>query len=211
MLEQRVIPSEALELRAETEEERRLSGYGIVYNRKSQLLGGLFREVILPGAASEILQSNPDIQCAYNHDTKYLFGRTKSGTLTLEEDISGVRYTANPPDSQWAKDALISIQRGDIDGSSFTFAVDPDGEKWLEQEDGTYLREIHKFAAIGEMGPVSNPAYLDTTTNVRSIEEVYESNIARLRAQDEQCEIEQARARRVRDAELLKIQLGGKK
>lgn len=197
--------SEDLELRAEQGESGpKLSGYGIVYNRKSQLLEGMFYEIVRPGAARKILENNPDIKCALNHDVSKIFGRTKSGTLQLQENQTGVKYAADPPDAQWAKDALVSIQRGDIDGSSFTFAVAKSGEKWSEQKDGTFLREIFEFSQIGEMGPVTNPAYLDTNTSYRSTQEVYESNVATLRAQKEAAEIEKrTRARRSREINLL--------
>ena len=188
-LEMRTIPAEELELRAEKEgEQRKISGYGIVYNRKTQIWDDLW-EVIRPGAARKFLQSNPDVKSALNHNKMYLFGRTKSGTLTLEENQKGVKYAATPPDAQWAKDAMASIERGDIDGSSFTFAVDPQNEKLTKQSDGTYLREIFEIERIGEIGPVSDPAYLDTTAEMRSAKEVYDSYSEHLRAQDGSDEI----------------------
>ena len=188
-LEMRTIPAEELELRAEKEgEQRKISGYGIVYNRKTRIYEDLY-EVIRPGAARKFLQDSPDVKCALNHNRMYLFGRTKSGTLSLEENQKGVKYAANPPDAQWAKDAIASIERGDIDGSSFTFAVDPQNEKLTKQSDGTYLREIFEIERIGEMGPVTDPAYLDTTAEMRSAKEVYDSYSDHLRAQDGSDEI----------------------
>lgn len=188
-LEMRVIPAEDLELRSEGEGGRKkVTGYGIVYNRKAQIYEDLY-EVIRPGAARKILEGSPDIKCALNHDRMYLFGRTKSGTLTLEENQKGVKYSAVPPDAQWAKDAIASIERGDIDGSSFTFAVDPQNEKITKQADGTFLREIFEFSRIGEMGPVSDPAYTSTTAEMRSVKDVYDSLPADLRTQDNADEI----------------------
>lgn len=187
-LARRFIPAEDLELRSEGDDERKLSGYGIVYNRKTQLYDDLF-EVIRPGAASEFLAGKPDVKCALNHDRRYLFGRTKSGTLTLTEDEKGVKYEAIPPDAQWARDALVSVDRGDIDGSSFTFRVRPEDEKVTKQKDGTYLREVLKLSEIGEMGPVTDPAYTDTTAEFRSAQEEYESLTSGLRAQETEEEI----------------------
>ncbi len=191
-LEIRTLPAEELELRAEEENgQKSVTGYGIVYNRKTQLWSDLW-EVIRPGAAKACLQGSPDIKCALNHNRMWLFGRTKSGTLSLEENQKGVKYVANPPDAQWAKDAIASIERGDIDGSSFTFAVDPENEKITRQSDGTYLREVLKIERIGEMGPVTDPAYLDTTAEMRSAKEVYDSYADRLRAQEGSAEIAEA-------------------
>lgn len=189
ILERREIPVEAIELRAEGDNgQRKIAGYGIVYNRKAKI-GDDYEEVIRPGAARKLLETKPDIKCALNHNRMYLFGRTKSGTLELEENQSGVKYTANPPEAQWAKDAIASIERGDIDGSSFTFAVGPEGEKVTRQSDGTILREIFEFSRIGEMGPVTDPAYISTTANVRSAEEARDAYVANLRAQEQANEI----------------------
>ena len=187
-LEMRTIPAEGLEIRAEQDGKiKRISGYGIVYNRETQLYDDLY-EVIRPGAASEFLATNPDIKCCLNHNPERIFGRTKSGTVKLEENSKGVKYTVKPPDAQWARDAIASIERGDIDGSSFTFAVLPQDEKVSKRSDGTYLREVFKIARIGEMGPVTDPAYLDTTAEARAKEE-YETLTASLRAQENADEI----------------------
>lgn len=211
ILERREIPVEAIELRAEGENgQRKIAGYGIVYNRKAKI-GEEYEEVIRPGAARKLLENTPDIKCALNHNRMYLFGRTKSGTLGLEENQAGVKYTADPPDAQWAKDAIASIERGDIDGSSFTFAVAPEGEKVTRQSDGTILREIFEFSRIGEMGPVTDPAYISTTANVRSAEEARDAYVADLRAQEQANEIaEGQRALELRKKKLdLQTKTGG--
>jgi HK97 family phage prohead protease len=206
-LQTRIIPAEGLEIRAEQEgKEKRISGYGIVYDKETRLYSDLY-EVIRPGAASKVLAGNPDIKCALNHDRRYLFGRTKSKTLTLTEDKKGVRYEAIPPDAQWARDAIASIERGDIDGSSFTFAVEPEHEKITKRKDGSYLREIIEISRIGEMGPVTDPAYMDTTAEARAKAE-YESLTARLRTQDEADEI--AEVKRTLDLRRKRLDLKAK-
>ena len=206
-LQTRIIPAEGLEIRAEQEgKEKRISGYGIVYDKETRLYSDLY-EVIRPGAASKVLAGNPDIKCALNHDRRYLFGRTKSKTLTLTEDKKGVRYEAIPPDAQWARDAIASIERGDIDGSSFTFAVEPEHEKITKRKDGSYLREIIEISRIGEMGPVTDPAYMDTTAEARAKAE-YESLTARLRTQDEAEEI--AEVKRTLDLRRKRLDLKAK-
>jgi len=194
-----------LEIRSEQDDVPQITGYGIVYGQETRIWDDLY-EVIHPGAAKEILESNPDIRSAFNHSADKILGRTKSGTLKLEEDNHGVRYVVVPPDAQWARDLMVSIERGDIDGSSFTFGVDPQDEKITKRKDGTYLREIFAFSIIGEMGPVSYPAYEGTSTNVRSLQEEYDSFAEYLRAQDNSDEIadrQRALAMRKRRLELL--------
>lgn len=194
-----------LEIRSEQDAVPQITGYGIVYGQETRIWDDL-HEIIHPGAASQVLAANPDIRSAFNHSCDKILGRTKSGTLKLEEDNHGVRYVVVPPDAQWARDLMVSIERGDIDGSSFTFGVDPQDEKITKRKDGTYLREIFAFSIIGEMGPVSYPAYEGTSTNVRSLQEEYDSFAEYLRAQDNSDEIadrQRALAMRKRRLELL--------
>ena len=206
-LEMRTIPAEGLEIRAEQDgKEKKISGYGIVYDRETKLWGDMY-EIIRPGAATKVLAAKPDIKCALNHNRSFLFGRTKSGTASITEDKKGVRYEAIPPDAQWARDAMASIERGDIDGSSFTFAVEPEHEKITKRKDGTYLREITELSRIGEMGPVTDPAYADTTAEARAKAE-YESLTARLRTQDEADEI--AETKRTLDLRRKRLNLKAK-
>jgi len=187
-----------LEVREEGEQPK-ISGYGIVYGQRTQIWEDLW-EVIMPGAASHILNNSPDIRCAFNHSSDHIFGRTRSGTLELEEDEFGVRYTATPPDAQWCRDVMESIRRGDIDGSSFTFGVEPQHEQVTKQDDGTFLRQIFRLDVIGEMGPVSYPAYQGTSAHVRSAKEEYDSVTEALRAQEDSVKI----AARQRALELRK-------
>lgn len=186
-LSKRFIPQSDLELRNAEGEPKKISGYGIVYNRKTQIYDDLY-EIIRPGAARKILEANSDIKCALNHDNRFLFGRTKSGTLQLEENQTGVKYTVTPPDTGWARDAMVSIERRDIDGSSFTFGVTSEGEKITKQKDGSYLREIFEFARIGEMGPVTDPAYITTTAELRSAQEEYEDLTADVETHDNEAD-----------------------
>lgn len=186
-MRQRLLKESHLEVREDSEGPK-ITGYGIVYNQEARLWDDLF-EIIRPGAAHDVLQGAPDIRCAFNHSPDHIIGRTKSGTLTVEEDEWGVRYTATPPDTQWCRDLLQSIRRGDVDGSSFTFSVEPQDETVKRQEDNTYLREVRRLAALGEVGPVTWPAYEGTTAQVRSAQDEYDSFTEQLRAQEDSEEI----------------------
>lgn len=200
-LRRRFFQTDKLELR-EDGEKPQLTGYGIVYGQRTQLWEDLW-EVIHPGAATEYLATDPDIRCAFNHSRDNIFGRTKSGTLNLHEDDFGVLYVVSPPDAQWSRDVMESIRRGDIDGSSFTFGVEPQDERVTKQPDGTYLREIFKLSVIGEMGPVSYPAYTGTTAYARSLQEEYDSFAESQRALEDSVKI----ADRQRALELRKRRL----
>ena len=167
-LEKRFIPVEDSEIRVEGDDkERKITGYAAVFNRKSEDLGG-FVEIIRAGAFRRAI-NGADVRALFNHDSNYVIGRTTSGTLTLEENQKGLKFTAIPPDTQWARDLLKSIERGDISQCSFSFRVANEGEKWTESKDGPALREITEFEYICDVGPVTFPAYPQTSVQARSI------------------------------------------
>lgn len=166
-LEKRFIPIEDSEIRVEGEgDERKITGYAAVFNRKSEDLGG-FVEIIRPGAFRKAIGG--DVRAMFNHDPNYVIGRTTNSTLALEENQKGLKFTAIPPDTQWARDLLTSIERGDISQCSFSFRVAKDGEKWTENKDGPALRELHELEYVGDVGPVTFPAYPQTSVQARSI------------------------------------------
>lgn len=153
------------EMRVEGESEKKITGYAAVFNRQSENLGG-FTEIIRPGAFRKALDS--DVRALFNHDSNYVLGRTTNGTLELEENQTGLKFTATPPDTQWARDLIKSIERGDINQCSFSFSVGKDGEKWTEKKD-LALREILEVNYVGDVGPVTFPAYPQTSVQARSI------------------------------------------
>ena len=201
-MELRVLNLEATELRVEGEsEQRKIVGYAAVFNRKSENLGG-FVEIIRPGAFRKAVESS-DVRALFNHDPNFVLGRTTSGTLKLEENQKGLRFEVTPPDTQMVRDFVLSpIERGDVSGCSFSFNVAKDGEKWTEQND-MYLREISEVSLLGDVGPVTFPAYPSTSVNMRSTKEVLDLHVSALRAHEQELEIAKSRARRKRKIEAL--------
>lgn len=166
--ERRHIP--ATELRAVDDNGvRHIIGYAAVFNSLSEDLGG-FRERIAPGAFARALKED-DVRALMNHNSDFVLGRNKSGTLTLEEDAHGLKIDCVPPDTQWARDLLVSIERKDIDQMSFGFCVRwyPDGTRgaiW-GVEDGEDIRTLTDVELF-DVSPVTYPAYPDTQVAVRS-------------------------------------------
>jgi hypothetical protein len=141
----------------------KIVGYAAVFNAWSEDLGG-FRESIKPGAFANALKDS-DTRALINHDPNHVLGRTKSGTLTLREDEVGLWYEVALPDTQDARDLITKIKRGDIDGNSFAFTVALDDWAW---SDDTIRRVIEEVDQLYDVGPVTYPAYPQTSASVRS-------------------------------------------
>lgn len=166
-LERRTI--DLTEIRAEHGENegepRQIIGYAAVFNSPSELMYGFMRESVEPGAFSQSLIEN-DIRALFDHDSAHVLGRNRSGTLTLSEDERGLRVQITPPDTQWARDLMVSVERGDISQMSFGFIVRK--EEWHAQTDGTEHRVL-KNVDLREVSVVAFPAYTQTSVSVRHL------------------------------------------
>lgn len=143
-----------------------VEGHAAVFNRLSQNLGG-FVEQIAPTAFDRSLGDNPDVRALINHDPSKLLGRTRSGTLRLSKDSTGLAYEIDMPDRSDARDMQVSMERGDISHSSFAFFVMPNGDDWTETEQGMPLRTLTAVSIHnGDVSPVTYPAYEGTDSGV---------------------------------------------
>lgn len=150
-------------------EGRTVEGYASVFNSMSEDLGG-FREIILPGAFSEVLDN--DVRALYNHDSNYLLARTTSGTLELKEDDKGLYYRFEMPNTSYGNDMLELFRRGDLSQSSFGFTVEKDS--W-RMEEGQHVRYIERVGSLFDVSPVVYPAYTAASSGLRSAEPQGES------------------------------------
>jgi HK97 family phage prohead protease len=170
-IEKRMLPAQQCELRAVQLPDGQagapmIAGYAAVFNTRSDLLGGFFVELIAPGAFDDVLAQ--DTRGLFNHDPNYLLGRTTSGTLRLTVDERGLAYEIDTPDTLTIRDLVVApIARNDMTGSSFAMRVAPGGDTWHE-EDGVVIRTIYKVAELRDVGPVSFPAYPDSSAAQRS-------------------------------------------
>lgn len=146
-----------------------LVGYGVVYGRYSQDLGG-FREVTMPGAGAKTI-AEQDIRALFNHDPNQLLGRKGAGTVRLASDNHGVRYEVDLPDTQLGRDMQTLVARGDLAGSSHSFqVVGRSGQKWTRDSNGGPVRQLHEFR-MRDIGPVVFPSYTQTEVALRSLAE----------------------------------------
>ena len=153
-------------------ESRKVEGYAVVFNSESNDLGG-FKEVIEPTALEGVVAIS-DVLCLLNHnEDKGVLARSKngSGSLTLEIDDKGLRYSFEAPNTNLGDELLEGIKRGDITTSSFAFRVGKD--RWDKKADGTYLRTICTISELFDVSPVYRAAYDATSvcTDTRGMDE----------------------------------------
>lgn len=157
--EVRTFPAAELRLVQSDEGRVRIEGRAIVYDALSEDLGG-FREKFVPGS----VRLDPDLLALFDHDTSMVLGRVSAGTLEVEDGPHGVDMRAWPPDTIWAKDMRISMERGDIRHMSFRFWAKNEGWDVVGDE---LIRTVLE-AEVSELSVVSMPAYTQTSAQVRA-------------------------------------------
>lgn len=168
-LEQR---SYNFEIRAEeTEQGNIITGRPIVYDSKTDL--GWFDEIIERGALNGA--DLTDVRFLVNHDlSKIPLARSRrnngNSTMQLTPDERGmaIRVLLDTENNTEARSLYSAVQRGDISGMSFMFAIKD--EEWddLDQEHPT--RRIKSISTVVEVSAVTFPAYDTTEINARSKE-----------------------------------------
>lgn len=164
------------ELRAdfnkENENIRHISGVPIVFNKKTNYGVDSYEweEEIVPSALSRADFS--DMYLTINHDRIGLpLARVKNGhgTLKYTVDREGLKFDTDVDitKSERARELINAIERGDVSGMSFSFAIRDGGDDW-RQEDGVLKRQIKDIAKVFEISVVNSPAYKATSVHTRS-------------------------------------------
>jgi HK97 family phage prohead protease len=166
------------ELRAVREEGKptRLRGHAAVFGEYSEDLGG-FREVIQKGAFARAVRED-DVRALWNHESAMVLGRNTAGTLRLEEDDVGLLVEIDLPDTQAGRDALVSVERGDVSQMSFGFLLRDwaKDQKWGKDAEGDLVRTLLEVELF-DVSPVTYPAYPQTDVAVRSLERAREAGL----------------------------------
>lgn len=163
-IERRTLP---VTLRAKDGAAPMIAGHAAVFNTETDL--GWFSEQVAPGAFTRAIAED-DVRALWNHDPNFVLGRNKAGTLRLSEDDTGLAVEIDPPDTQWARDLVTSMQRGDVSQMSFGFQVI--SEQWEARKgERTDLRTLIE-CRLFDVSPVTYPAYDTTDVGVRSAQQV---------------------------------------
>jgi uncharacterized protein len=162
-----------LEMRAVSElrsQGRTLQGYAAKFGVEARI--GDFVEVLSAGAFAASLGSKKDILAMVDHDRSKVLARTKSGTLKLAEDSTGLAFELSVPDTQAGRDVLALAERGDLGGMSFGFIVPKGGERWADNRRTLTAVDLHEISIVSAW-----PAYPLTSVTARTRQPLL--NIAR--------------------------------
>ncbi len=145
----------------ESGEEKRIEGYFAVFNSNYQI-DDFMSESIAEGAFSDTLGG--DIRALIDHETMYVLGRNKAGTLELREDSHGLwgSILLNPND-QDAMNLYARVQRGDVDQCSFGFDILSE----TEVREGAKVHWTIEKVKLYEVSCCTFPAYDDTSIQAR--------------------------------------------
>lgn len=136
-----------------------IRGYAAVFNSETAV-GSCFRERVSPGCFAKAVSA--DVRALFNHQTGAVLGRTKAGTLRLQEDSRGLAVEIDLPNTQLARDLTASMNRGDIDGMSFGFRAIR--EEWDETGD-VPLRTLLEVELL-EVSVVTFPQYDEAAAEI---------------------------------------------
>lgn len=162
----RTVRSVASEFKTREEgEELRIDGYFAVFNSDYEIMEGM-SESVAPGAFTETLGG--DIRALIDHETMFVLGRNKAGTLDLREDAHGLwgSILINPND-QDAMNLYSRVQRGDVNQCSFGFDILEEETEFLPDGD---VHWTIKKVKLYEVSVCTFPAYTETSVQARKAE-----------------------------------------
>lgn len=146
-----------------------ITGRPIVYESKTDL--GYFDEVIKRGALKGA--NLKDVRFLVNHDVSRIplarsRNNNENSTMQLMPDDEGlsIRVTLDVANNNEARALYSAVQRGDITGMSFMFAVGEEDWSGLDTDHPT--RTIISIAEVLEVSAVTFPAYESTEIETKS-------------------------------------------
>lgn len=167
------------EVRAEQNEEHGhfLTGTPIVYDERTDL--GWMDEIIDDGALDDT--DLRDVRFLVNHNTDMIplaRSRNNNANSTMQMSVvpqkgMDIRVDLDTENNAEAKSLYSAVERGDISGMSFMFAVDKDS--WDDLESDHPTRHVRSIAKVYEVSAVTFPAYEATSIQARGLSDALES------------------------------------
>lgn len=166
------------EVRAKNDEEHgtHLEGRPIVFDARTDL--GWCDEVIEKGALDNC--DLKDVRFLVNHNTDMIpLARSRNNNenstmqMSVDNDGMAIRVDLDVENNAEAKSLYSAVERGDLDGMSFMFAVD--GDKWDDLESEHPTRTVTSISKVFEVSAVTFPAYEQTSISARGLDEALDS------------------------------------
>lgn len=142
-------------------------GRAIVYNSRSEKLFGKFYERIKPGAFDRSF-GQKRMRLNFEHIQHATLGTERAGTLRVNPGPEGVDFECDLPDTTFGRDAAALIERGDLAGCSFEFREAK--WEWRDLDDDEVEGDVVE-GTVDNLTLTVNPAYPETTTALRSLDE----------------------------------------
>ncbi|MDP4095466.1 HK97 family phage prohead protease [Paenibacillus sp. P96] len=143
-----------------------IQGHAAVFEQEANI-GGWFIEIIERGAFDKT--DFRDVVFSLNHNLQQIpLARSRNNnansTLQLSIDDAGLltRASLDTENNSEARALYSAINRGDISGMSFIFAVRASGVFWEGLDTELPIRRIKDIARVYEVSAVSFPAYAGT-------------------------------------------------
>jgi hypothetical protein len=170
MRENRITEKAGCKIETREDGKKVLVGYGAVFHNANDpgteyMLWEGLSERIATTAFNRAISESQDVRGLFNHDANIILGRTTANTMRISVDMKGLRYEIDLPDTAQGRDLALSVERGDIDGSSFGFVVRK--QSYAYNDDGPNVRTIEDVD-LYDVGPVVFPAYTSTSAGLRS-------------------------------------------
>lgn len=137
-------------------------GHAAVFDRLSLDLGG-YRVKIAPGAFQGVLDTNPDVWMNWDHDMRYVMGRTRNNTLELREDPMGLHTWCRLAPVSYVDDLAVLMEGGYIDQMSF--ACDIGADTWTESGE-EITRTIEEVSALYDVTVCAQGAFPQTDSRL---------------------------------------------
>jgi len=178
--ERRAVPYEGAELRSIDNgsggKTLRFTGYASVTETPYEMYDflGEYSEVIRQGSFARTLSAGADVPFYVNHGGLTL-ARTKSGTLRLAEDSTGLHVEADlDPRAPSVLDLQVAMERKDIDEMSFGFRVT--AQEWSPDWTQRDITEVDlNKGDVSVVNYGANPATAGATMRSRDVDEILRS------------------------------------
>ncbi len=145
-----------------------IEGYIAKFDSITELWEGYY-EKIDRGAFDDTLKDGHNIFLLYHHDWSKPLASTKTGTLELETDNTGLRFKATINNNlSYAKDTMELIREGLIAGCSFGFNCVEEDVNYNSEKD-IVTRTLLKIN-LYEGSVLCIPQYTDTSVFTRARE-----------------------------------------